>query len=805
MVHNYIKIAWRNLLRHKFYAALNILGLAVGITFALLIGTYVWGEFQVNRTLRNADRQCLLQSRWTEKSQGMPITTFAPLGPALRAAYPHLVANVYRFYGISATVSKGDRHFRESIQIGDSTLLTQYGFKFRQGDPRSALTGPNSVVITARKARQFFGTTDVINQSLRIETTGAGQQAFTVTGVLEPIVDNSVSHLLSDPNEIFLPVSSARYFGGETNVFSWQNPYIVTFVELKPGAIPQDLTRPLARLIALHTPPATAQNVTAYATPLLDYYRQSNDGLVQRMMTTLTAVASFILLMAMVNFVNLAISRSSGRLREIGVRKALGGLRGQLAAQFLTEAFVLTAVATVLSVGLYALFRPLFADVVGRSVPALAYLPVQIGWLLGGLTLIVGGLAGGYPALYLSAYSSVDSLRGREKSVQEGRLFRRTLVTVQFTLAVFVFVGAVFVSRQITYFFTADLGFRKEALLTLSSLPRNWSKEGVARMALARNQFARLPGIESVSLSYEIPNGNVGSGGSLVYRQGSDSTQAISAATMTTDEHYARTYGLALLAGRYFHEERASYDSTSLVLNQAAVQALGFPTPAAAVGQWVRFQGVPGLFRVQGVIRNFHTGTFHQPIRPLVIGQVQLASIYRFLSVRLTRGQSRQTLAGIEQTWHALFPDAPFDYAFIDQTLEKLYRTELQLEKAGYVATGLALLIVLLGVVGLLSLSVARRTKEVGIRKVLGASVPHIVRLFLTEYLWVMVFANLIAWPLAYWVIADWLSDYAYHTPISLLPFLQTGLSLAALTSVVITLLVIKAARLNPVTAIRTE
>lgn len=805
MLRNYLKIAWRNLIRRKFYALLNIAGLAVGITFALLIGAYVWGEFQVNRQLRNADRQYLVQSRWTEKSQGMDITTFAPLGPALKAAYPTLVANVYRFYGVSATVSKNDNHFRESIQIGDSTLLTQYGFRMVQGNPRTALTGPNSVVITAEKALKFFGTTDVLNQSLRIETTGAGKQDFTVTGVLQPLTDNSVSHLLTDPNEIFLPVSSARYFGGEANVFSWQNPYIVTYLELQPGTTPNDLTGPIARLIALNTPAETARNVTGYVTPLLDHYQQSNNGLVQRMITTLTAVALFILLMAIVNFINVAMSSSSSRLREIGVRKALGGLRRQLTVQFLSEAFVQTVVATVLSVALYALFRPLFGEVVGKPVPSLTNLPGQAGGLLLILTLIVGGLAGAYPALHLSAYSSVDSLRGREKTVQEGRLFRRALVTIQFTLAVFVFVGAVFVSRQTTYFFTTDLGFKKEAVLTVSSLPRTWSKEGVARMEVARDQFARLPGVESVSLSYEIPNGNVGNGGSLVYRQGRDSTQAISAATMTTDERYARTYGIPLLGGQYFHDGQGGYDSTTLVLNEAAAKALGYQTPEAAVGQSVRFQGIPRSFRVRGVVRNFHTGTFHNAIRPLVMGQVRVASIYRFFSFRLALTNTTSTIAGIEQKWHELFPDAPFDYAFMDQTLEKLYRTELQLEKAAYVATALALLIVLLGIIGLVSLSVARRTKEVGIRKVLGASVPGIVGLFLNEYVWVMVIANAVAWPLAYMVISDWLADYAYHVQIGWQPFVQVGLSLAGLTGIVVGLQVLKAALANPVKSIRTE
>ncbi|GAB3557508.1 ABC transporter permease [Spirosoma fluminis] len=804
MLRSYLKIAWRNLLRRKFYSILNIIGLAVGITFTLLIGSYVWGEFQINRQLRNAGQQCLVQSRWKQENMGMDITTLAPLGPALKAIYPNLVANFYRFYGISATVSKGSNHFRESIQIGDSTLLTMYDFKLLQGNPRTALADPNSIVITAEKALKYFGRTDVLNQSLTVETTGAGKQEFLITGVLQPLPDNSVSHLLAESNEMFMPVSSVRYFGGEASMQTWLNQYIVTYVELQPGVTPKDLEKPLAHVIATNTPTEIQKNLTAYVTPLTDFYLQSNNGLIRKLIITLTAVALFILLMAVVNFVNIAMGNSSSRLREIGVRKALGGLRRQLTVQFLMEAFVLTAIATVLSVGLYVLFRPLFNDVVGKALPTLTHLPWQHSWLLVVLVLIVGGLAGGYPALYLSAYSSVDSLKGKEKSAREGILFRRSLVTVQFAIAVFVFVGATIVSRQVAYFFNTDLGFKKEAVLTVSSLPRNWSKEGVIRMEAARDQFARLPGVTSASLSYEIPNGNVGNSANL-YPQGRDSTQAVSVDLMTTDEHYAETYGIPLKGGRYFHYGQGGYDSTSVVLNESAVKALGYTTAEAAVGQLIRFQNFPLTYRVRGVVQDFHVGTMHKSIQPIAIGQIQALPIYRFFSFRLAPGTTKQTMAGIEQKWHELFPDAPFDYAFIDQTLEKLYRTELQLEKAAYVATGLALLIVLLGVIGLVSLSVARRTKEVGIRKVLGASVPDIVGLFLKEYVWVMVIANAMAWPLAYWLISNWLADYAYHTQITWSPFVLVGGLLAILTSVVISAQVFKAALLNPVKSIRTE
>ena len=802
MLKNYLKIAWRALLRNKFYSILNIVGLAVGITFAMLIGSYVWGEFQVNQKLYNADRQYLIQSRWQQESMGLEFTTLAPIGQALKTQYPTLVADSYAFYGVTATISHGDNHFRESIQIGDSSLLTMYGFALLQGDPSTALTRPNDIVITEAKARKLFGKTDVLNQSLTVETPQSGKQEFVVTGVLKPLPPNSVTHLLTEEAGVFMARGAMPYFGGDLT--NWGDAYIANYVELQPGASPEDLQKPLAQLIATNAPPNIQKNLTAYLTPLTDYYLKSNDGLVRRMIGTLAWVAGFILLMAVINFVNLSLGSASSRLREIGVRKALGGLRRQLTAQFLTEALALTGLATLLSLGLYTLFRPLFSEVVGKAIPALTDLPAGYLWAVLATMCVVGLLAGGYPALHLSAYSSVDSLKGKEKSAADGRLFRRGLVTVQFTIAVLVFVGAIFVSRQISFFFEADLGFKKDALLTVSSLPRDWSPKGVTRMADIRAQFARLPGTSSASLSFEIPDGNPGLNAS-VYLPEQDSTQAVTMPALTTDEHFAETYRIEVLSGQYFRQNTATQDPDGVVLNEVATKALGYVTPEAAVNQLVRIQGSPQPSRILGVVKDFHFGTMHKAIEPLLISHVQTISIYRYFSFKLASGNARRAMDAIEKKWRELFPDAPLEYAFLDQTLEKLYKTELQLEKAAYLATALSLLVMLLGVVGLVSLTVSRRTKEVGIRKVLGASIPGIVGLFLKEYAWILLVANLIGWPLAYWLLTDWLANYAYHTDLTWLPFLQVGVAVAVVSALVIGLQVIKTALRNPVESLRTE
>jgi putative ABC transport system permease protein len=247
MLKNYLKIAYRALLRNMFYSILNVVGLAAGITFAMLIGSYVWGEYRVNQTLRNADQQYIIQSKWQQENQGLEFTTLAPMGQALKTQYPTLIANAYAFYGVTATISHANNHFRESIQIGDSSLLTMYGFELLQGDPRTALTRPNDIVITEDKARKLFGKTDVLNQSLTVETPQSGEQKFVVTGVLKPLSPNSITHHFNDEAGVFLSLGATSYFG--CDMTDWGYAYIINYIELRPGVSPEELQKPLAQLI----------------------------------------------------------------------------------------------------------------------------------------------------------------------------------------------------------------------------------------------------------------------------------------------------------------------------------------------------------------------------------------------------------------------------------------------------------------------------------------------------------------------------------------------------------------------------
>lgn len=802
MIKNYLKIAWRNIIKSRFYSAVNIIGLSTGIVFALLISTYVWTEWQVNRQLKNAGNQYLLQSKWKDPTMGSELTTIGYLPKALREQYPGLVANYYRWDGITSNVSKGDKHFREGLQIGDSTLLNMYGFTLLHGDVKTAFNNPYSAVITVAKAVKYFGKTDVVGQTLSIENFSGSKHDFVISGVMEKPSKNTITAINDDNNnEFYLPLNSVAYFG--RNIDAWNNPYIVGYVELQKGITTKDLEAPIKKLMGLHAPTQLSENLLPYLVPLEEYYLTANNGLVNKMIYTLSFIAFFILMMAIINFVNMCISRSSTRMKEMGIRKVLGGFRKQLIGQFLTESVLLVMLATAFALLLYQLVRPYFSEVLGKELLSLAGFPLYFIGIPFLLALSVGFLAGIYPAFVLSSLQSVDSLKGKLTSVKEGVLFRKLLVAFQFSMATIVVIGSIIISQQVNLFFSKDLGYSKDYIL-YTQLPRDWSRHGVQKMETVRQQLAQLPEVSSLTLSFEIPNGK--NGNILqVFKQGTDSTQAISSQLLVTDNQYAATYTIPLKAGSFFTPTYIPGDSAKIVINETQSKALGWSDPTSAIGQQIRIQGFNVPLTICGVTSDFHFGSMQTPIQPITFLNVNYNTVYRFFSFKLKPGNVGKSIEALQKKWSILLPSAPFDYNFMDDALENLYQTEIQLKKASYIATILALIIVLLGVLGLVSLSIQKRTKEIGIRKVLGSSVAGIITLFMKEFLVIIVMAGIVACPMAYLIMQKWLNAYAYRIEITSHPFIISIILLASITALLISFQTIKAALANPVKSLRTE
>ena len=801
MFQNHLKLAFRNIRKNGFYSALNVLGLWAGILFALLIGAHVWGELQVNQHLRHADRQYLLTSIWKNPNIGMDFTCAGPLGQRLKEAYPQLVANYYRWDGIMSEVAKGDKVFRESIQIGDSTLLAMFGFELLYGDPQSALTRPYSVVITAEKAVKYFGKTDVVGQTLRINNFTGGGREFLITGVLRQPPENSVTQLLgNETSALFVSFSTARYFF-DREVNNWNNIIYPTYLELQPGVTAADMEKPIQRLIQQEAADFEKENLRVHPVALQDYHLQKNKALVRRMLFTLSSVGVFILFMAIFNFINLAIGRSGSRIREIGVRKALGGLKQQLALQFLSESLVLVAVATALAFLSYPLAQIPFEQIVGKSLPAFTAFPVAFAFLPFALVLVVGLLAGLYPALFLSSMRTVESLKGKLGTTNKSLQLRKYLVGFQFGIANVVIIAALVVAAQVKHFFGKNIGYNTEFVVS-AQVPRDWTPEGLRKMMTVRDEMAKLPGVRSASLSFEIPNGN-NNGQPPVYRAGTDSTTAIVCQQLTTDENYLNTYQLSLLAGEYFNQNGINY--TKVVLNERAALAIGFPDAESAIGQTLRIPGDPTLYTIKGVLRDFHFGSMAAPIQPMVVFSLKGSVLYRYLSFKIAPEGIAEQMAALQKKWTELMPGSAFEYTFMDEILAKIYAAELQMKRSAYAASALALLIALLGVLGLVSLNLQRREKEVGVRKVLGASVLGIIGLFMREFLLILLIAGIVACPIAWYLLSGWLENYASHIELSPLVFAFSLLGMALVTALLIGLQSVKAALANPVKSLRSE
>lgn len=801
MFNTYFKVAWRNILKSKFYSLVNIFGLAVGIAFTLLIGVYIWNEIQVNASLKNADRQFILQSKWKEPNQGLELTSVGPLAKALRETYPNLVANYYRWDGITSTLSKGDKVFREGLQIGDSTILNMYGFSLLQGNAATAFEAPNAVVLTKERAIKYFGRTNILGETITIESFSGTKQDFQVTGVLNNPARNSITHITDDnDNQVYISNKNLDYFGRN---MSWNNPYIVSYIELQNGVSPKDLLKPMQELLKQQSLPQISANMTPFLVPLKTYYLNANNGIVKKMLIALSAIAFFILLMAVINFINLSISRSTSRMREIGIRKVMGGLKHQLVLQFLVESILIVCLAAMLAMVIYALSAELFGAMLLTKLPSLRSLPIYFTVIPFLAILTIGVLAGLYPAFVLSSLNTINAVKGKLTSIKENILLRKSLVTFQFLTAAVVGIGAIIITQQINFFFSKNLGYDKENIVSVQ-VPRNWTPEGVQKIEQVRKQFAQLPQVKNVSLSFEVPDGN--SGGNLsVYKSGNDSTQAITSTLLMCDENYAATFNIPMAAGEFYGRPGAVTDNFKVAINETQSKTLGYLSPLEAIGQQLRIPGDPNLYTIAGVTRDFHFGTMQVAIPPITFLQVNITTSYRLLNFKLHPGAIAESLAALQKKWNAILPGTAFEYKFMDETLQKVYKIELQLKKASYTALILSGIIVLLGVLGLVSLSVQKRIREIGIRKVLGAATGSIMRLFLAEFLQVIVVASLIAIPLTWLLMRSWLNNYNYRISLTPLPFLIAVLSLGALTALLIVLQTLKAANANPVDSLKTE
>ncbi|MBA4146377.1 MAG: hypothetical protein C0523_11470, partial [Cytophaga sp.] len=658
---------------------------------------------------------------------------------------------------------------------------------------------PYAVVITEKIAKQFFNRADVVGETLSLSSGTDLEKEYVITAVMADPGRNSVTDLININAQVFIPIQNAGDFLlPDTN--SWQSGEMITYIKLTNTASAGTVESIINKAILDHGTDFQKQNIKLKLVGLSDYYLITQNGAAKKMIYVLAGIAVFILLLAVINFINISIASATVRLKEIGVRKAIGGVRRQLIIQFLSESLIITFFAGILSVFAYELWRSGFNDWLNVSLTSTWTVSFTFWKAYAMMLVVIGCAAGSYPAFFLSSYHAIDSLKGKLKESKSRFGFSKVLVTVQFLVAIMVFICAVVITRQVSFFMEKDLGYNKSAVLTVSSVPRIWSQEGIDRMNSAKKEFLTSSKVEAVSLSWEIPNGN-NNGDSDFYKYGSAEDQSVKVAQLFTDENFMEVYQLHLLEGKFFISKGEEWQPFTVVISQEASRQL-----RVSVGDKIKLKGVPDVdFTVVGIINDFNLFSLRDTMKPMVLFHTNETQRFRFLSFKLTPGDLSASVDEIQSRWKKIFPDDPFDYQFMDQRIANMYQSEQRLKKAATVATAIMMAIVLIGVLGLVALNVTKRTKEIGIRKVLGASVTHILVLFSREYAAMIVIAFVVALPAAFYFVNQWLSSFAYHVPLQWWMFALPGVGLLFLALFVVIGQAGKAATMNPVESLRTE
>lgn len=799
MINSYFTLLLRHLLKRKLYSAINILCLTVGITFALLIGMFIHGEQQVNKDLHNVDRLYLLESQ-APSSPDRDFFSRSRLAQQSVEQYPDLFESYYRFFDRNITVSKGDKHFRIQSMVGDASFLTMFGFPILAGNAETALQKPNSIVITRKVAQQFFNDTNVVGQTLTVSTEQNGKQEYAITAVIEnPADKNSVSDFMNMDAEVFISLENAKDFLPFFDVTSWDR-FLISYIQLAPTANRAQAEAALNKIMATVASQLTGEARTYHLAPLADYYLITNHGAVQKLIRSLTVIIGLILLLAISNFINITIASSFSRAKEVGVRKVIGGLQKQIVAQFLLESFAVAMASGMIGILLYELLYPYFGALLNTTLPSVIQFEQSI-WLMVLVGIFgVGFLAGIYPAIFQSLAKPIDSLKGKFKSVHRTIRFSRVLIGTQFLITIFIFIEAVVVSRQVSFFMEKDLGFDQSQVIVVNSVPRLWNDAGFAEMESAKAAFLQSPGIDAVSLSWGAPDGNFSPGGSKVRKADAPAEQGVVHIITSGDENFKDVFGLKLIDGNFL-DAYSQQPRNSVIINESAQKAL-----QAQVGdQLIAIDNGDSVYTVKGIVADFNFESLHQKVTPMIMLQPRDFKAYRTFNFKLNVSSSKEAVETVEHAWRKIFPDEPFNYWFTDERLMSLYTSELQMQNAANTATVLMLFIVVTGILGLVSLSVSKRTKEIGIRKVLGASLQDILSLVSKEYLVLNLISFTAAVPLAYWLGSQWLGSFAYRIALSWWMFALPGVLLLIFTVVIVAIQSFKTAAADPVKALRYE
>jgi putative ABC transport system permease protein len=822
MLKNYLKIAWRNIRRNKVNSIINLAGLAIGMACVILIALYVQDELSYDRFLKEANQ--IFQVNMTGTDNGVESSTgnTAPaVGPTLVSLYPEIetYTRIYRPGDVMVRYDenvKTESYFTEHHMMAvDSNFLQFFNYPFLQGSANSCLQKPNSVVITNRTAKKYFGSSNAIGKLLLF---GADKKPFVVTAVLKDIPSNS-----SFQFDMLAPITA--YGEVKKRSWNWFWLQVNTYVKLRnqvasdkagidkleakfPAMVKEHVFQSMGDLAAFikkggkleyHLMPFTS--VHLYANAMGTTARLTTLGDI-KYLYIFSVIAVFIIILACVNFMNLSTAQSAKRAKEVGIRKVLGSLKGQLIKQFLTEAILYSFIATLISLAIVILLLKPFNAIAGKSLVVTSIFAGNIWLFVFALSFLSGLLAGIYPAFYLTSFNPVTVLKGMRLFRNNlGNLFiRNGLVILQFSISISLIICTAIVFKQLRYIQNKDLGLNKEHVVVISNTDRLKNNEETFRQELASQ-----PGVMGASISSSIPTRVNFADGYVPEQTETDKPliKELGLSSFMVDNDFIPTLQIKVLQGRNFSKEFS--DSSSVILNEAAAKRIGWKN---TVGNYLEYPGNSQRFKVIAVVKDFNVASLHEVVEPFGLFHESSKTYnlgHSYISVRFQPGNMEGYLQELENKWKAFVPNTPFDYSFLDSEIESLYRSEQRMGAVFGIFTFLSIFIACLGLFGLSVYSVQRRSKEIGVRKVLGASVQSVVALLSKDFLKLVFISAIIAFPFSWYAMNKWLEDFAFRTTIGWMVFAFAAFAAVLIALFTISFQSIKAAIANPVNSLRSE
>lgn len=776
MFNNYLKIALRNLKKHKGFSFINITGLAVGLACCILIFLWVGVELYTDQFHVNRDNIYRIIRGDSVDPTRPSIVTPLPLSPAIKEELPEVIASTrFQYFGRRLFRYEDRTFYENKCLIVDEDFFKIFSFLLIAGDPSTVLADSYSLVLTEATAQRYFGTEDALGKTITIDN----KHSCTVTGIIRK--NPYPSHVDFDCIFSFQLLAALGVDMGE-----WHNVSYPAYILLHPESQLESVKQKISGIIAQHAPEySTIQRLQ----PLKDIHYERIRGYV----VGFSSVAIMVLIIACINFMNLSTARSGYRAKEISMRKVTGAQRGDLIKQFLGESFFMTFIAFVLAILLVFLFLPQFEHIAGGriSLDQLKGFNILAGFIA--IALFTGFLSGLYPAMFFSKMRPVTVMKSYSRAGRQGASIRKGLVVVQFSLSVILIICTFTILKQIHFLGNRDLGYTKENILyfQLAGAFRE-NAEAIKQELLSNPNISSISLIDNLILGY-------GWGTDNPEWEGKSEGHKVQFSVRAVDHDFAETFEVEMAEGRFFSKTHPS-DQGAFVLNEAAIMAMNMESP---VGKWFRYPWYDREGPIIGIIKDFHYSSLHNQIEPFFM--MIMPSQYRYMCLRVSPQGIRDTINFVEEKWETYSPDFPFEYHFLDQTIAQMYLSEQRSGRLLEYFTAIAILISTLGLFGLVSFMLEHRSKEIGIRKVLGSSVGGIVNLFTKTFLkWVIV-ANVIAWPVSYWIMDQWLKNYAYRTEVSWWVFVLGGLCAVVVAFLTIGIQALRAAMANPAELLRYE